>query len=444
MAEKIREGKVRCSFCQKTEDQVRKLIAGPDGAYICDECVGICSEIMEEEFGGYDQEDILGSEINLMKPEEIHAILDDYVIGQDEAKKALSVAVYNHYKRVTASRNLDVELQKSNILMLGPTGSGKTLLAQTLARLLNVPFAIADATTLTEAGYAVAAVVTQPDKPKGRGKTLLPTPVKEEAVMHDIPVYQPEKVRNNPEFLEILKEINPEIIVVAAYGQIIPKEILELPKFGCINIHASLLPKYRGAAPIQQAVIDGEKVSGVTIQQMGEGLDTGDMISKIVIPISPTETGGSLFGKLAQAGADLLIKTLPSIEQGTAEFEKQPEESPTPYAAMITKQMGLMDFRKSAEELERLVRGLNPWPSAYTFLNGKTLKVWKCKVSTEKTDAVPGTIFLADKEGIHTACGEGVLILTEVQLEGKKRMETEAFLRGYHIENGIVFTDHKE
>lgn len=151
MAEKIREGKIRCSFCRKMEDQVKKLIAGPDGAYICDECVGICAEIMEEEFGGYDQE--LGSEINLLKPEEIHAILDDYVIGQDEAKKVLSVAVYNHYKRVTASRNLDVELQKSNILMLGPTGSGKTLLAQTLARLLNVPFAIADATTLTEAGY---------------------------------------------------------------------------------------------------------------------------------------------------------------------------------------------------------------------------------------------------------------------------------------------------
>ena len=153
MAEKIREGKVRCSFCQKTEDQVRKLIAGPDGAYICDECVGICSEIMEEEFGGYDQEDILGSEINLMKPEEIHAILDDYVIGQDEAKKVLSVAVYNHYKRVLAGSNSDVELQKSNIIMLGPTGSGKTLLAQTLARQLNVPFAIADATALTEAGY---------------------------------------------------------------------------------------------------------------------------------------------------------------------------------------------------------------------------------------------------------------------------------------------------
>ena len=356
---------VHCSFCGKTEKQVHKLIAGPNGVYICDECIDLCDEILAEEFQDDFDTPEEETEINLLKPKEIKAFLDEYVVGQEDAKKALSVAVYNHYKRIMNGADMDVELQKSNILMVGPTGSGKTLLAQTLARILNVPFAIADATTLTEAGYAVAAVVTQPDKPKGRGKTLLPTPVKEEAVMHDIPVYQPEKVRNNPEFLEILKEINPEIIVVAAYGQIIPKEILELPKFGCINIHASLLPKYRGAAPIQQAVIDGEKVSGVTIQQMGEGLDTGDMISKIVIPISPTETGGSLFGKLAQAGADLLIKTLPSIEQGTAEFEKQPEESPTPYAAMITKQMGLMDFRKSAEELELLDRILS-----YVFLVG--------------------------------------------------------------------------
>ena len=305
-------------------------------------------------------------------------------------------------------------------------------------------FAVPPLRALTEAGYEVAAVVTQPDKPKGRGKTLLPTPVKEEALMHEIPVYQPKKVKNNPEFMDTLKEIAPDIIIVAAFGQLIPKEILELPKFGCINIHASLLPKYRGAAPIQQAVIDGEKESGVTIMQMAEGLDTGDMISKIVIPLSQEETGGSLFGKLAQAGAELLIKTLPSIEQGTAEYEKQPEESPTPYAAMITKQMGLMDFNRQACELERLVRGLNPWPSAYTFINGKTLKVWKCKVSMEETEAVPGTVFLTDKEGIHVACGQGVLILTEVQLEGKKRMEAEAFLRGYHIENGTVFTDHKE
>ena len=305
-------------------------------------------------------------------------------------------------------------------------------------------FAVPPLHALIEAGYEVAAVVTQPDKPKGRGKTLLPTPVKEEALMHEIPVYQPQRVRKNPEFLETLKEIDPDIIIVAAFGQIIPKEILELPKIGCINSHASLLPKYRGAAPIQQAVIDGEKESGVTIMQMGEGLDTGDMISKIIIPLAQDETGGSLFGKLAQAGAELLIKTLPSIEQGTAEREKQPEESPTPYAAMITKQMGLMNFSKPAEELERLVRGMNPWPSAYTFINGKTLKVWKCKVSGEQTDAIPGTVFLTDKEGIHVACEKGTLILTEVQLEGKKRMNTEAFLRGYHIEKGTCFTDHKE
>lgn len=305
-------------------------------------------------------------------------------------------------------------------------------------------FAVPPLHALIEAGYEVAAVVTQPDKPKGRGKTLLPTPVKEEALMHEIPVYQPQRVRNNKEFLETLKEIDPDIIIVAAFGQIIPKEVLELPKYGCINIHASLLPKYRGAAPIQQAVIDGEKESGVTIMQMGEGLDTGDMISKIIIPLAPEETGGSLFGKLAQAGAELLIKTLPSIEQGTAVREKQPEESPTPYAAMITKQMGLMDFSKPAEVLERLVRGMNPWPSAYTFINGKSLKVWKCRVTDEKTDAASGTIFLTDKEGIHAACGTGTLVLTEIQLEGKKRMEAEAFLRGYHIENGTCFTDHKE
>ena len=178
--------------------------------------------------------------------------------------------------------------------------------------------------------------------------------------------------------------------------------------------------------------------------QMGEGLDTGDMISQIVIPLDKEETGGSLFGKLAQAGAELLIKTLPSIEQGTAVAEKQPEESPTPYAAMITKQMGLLDFTKSAETLERLVRGMNPWPSAYTFVNGKTLKVWKSSVSQETSDAQPGTVILTDKAGIHVACKEGVLLLTEVQLEGKKRMDAETFLRGYHMEQGTVFIDHKE
>lgn len=301
-------------------------------------------------------------------------------------------------------------------------------------------FAVASLHALAEAGYEIAAVVTQPDKPKGRGKTLMPTPVKEEAQKYNLPVYQPAKVRD-PEFIQVLEQIMPDIIVVAAFGQIIPKVILDLPRFGCINIHASLLPKYRGAAPIQQAVIDGEKESGVTIQRMGTGIDTGDMISKVVVPLAQDETGGSLFDKLADAGAELLLKTLPSIFDGTAVYEKQPEESPTPYAAMITKKMGLLDFSRSAAELERLVRGMNPWPSAYTHINGKTLKVWKSEAAQTAPgsgETVPGTILKADKTGIHVACSDGILILKEVQLEGKKRMDTDAFLRGYRIEPGSV------
>lgn len=299
-------------------------------------------------------------------------------------------------------------------------------------------FAVPPLRALAENGYEIAAVITQPDKPKGRGKTLMPTPVKEEAIKHDIPVYQPVKVRD-PEFMQILEEIGPDLIVVAAFGQIIPKALLDLPKFGCINIHASLLPKYRGAAPIQQAVIDGEKESGVTIMRMGTGIDTGDMISKIVVPLAKEETGGSLFDKLALAGAELLIETIPSIINGTAVYEKQPEESPTPYAAMITKQMGCMDFEKSAIELERLVRGMNPWPSAYTCLNGKTLKVWRSEAAASgDKEAKPGTVLKTDRAGIHVACGAGILILKEVQLEGKKRMDTDAFLRGYRLEEGTV------
>ena len=308
-------------------------------------------------------------------------------------------------------------------------------------------FSVPALTALVEAGHDVIAVVTQPDKPKGRGKSMLPTPVKEEALKHGFPVYQPVKVRD-PEFLQVLEKLDPDIIVVAAFGQIIPKSILELPKYGCINIHASLLPKYRGAAPIQQAVIDGEKESGVTIMRMGTGLDTGDMISRIVVPIAKDETGGTLFDKLAEAGAKLLVETLPHIFDGTAVYEKQPEESPTPYAGMITKQMGLINFGKSAAELERLVRGLNPWPSAFTFWNGKTLKVWESFVvkseeaGTEKPE--PGTVVKTDKKGIYVACGEDVLVLSQVQLEGKKRMDADAFLRGCHIETGSRFTDKKE
>lgn len=304
-------------------------------------------------------------------------------------------------------------------------------------------FAVPPLAAMVENGLEVVGVVTQPDKPKGRGKTMMPTPVKEEAMKHNIPVYQPQKVRAQ-EFIDVLKEINPDIIVVAAFGQIIPKEILELPEFGCINIHASLLPKYRGAAPIQQAVIDGEKESGVTIMKMGTGLDTGDMISKMVVPITAEETGGSLFDKLAQVGADLLIQTLPAIFDGTAAYEAQPEESPTPYAGMITKEMGRLDFTKSAVELERLVRGMNPWPSAYTHLNGKTLKVWSSEIEEKTADEKPGTVLKTDKKGIYVACGKDVLVLKEIQLEGKKRMEADAFLRGYQLESGCVLGAEKE
>ena len=303
-------------------------------------------------------------------------------------------------------------------------------------------FSVGTLEALVEAGHEVVLAVTQPDKPKGRGKEMQFTPVKECALAHNIPVYQPKKIRE-PECIEELKKYQADVCVVVAFGQILPKEILEMTPYGCINVHASLLPKYRGAAPIQWAVINGEKVSGVTTMQMDEGLDTGDMLEKVEITLDKKETGGSLFDKLSAKGATLCVHTLAELEKGTITPQKQ-GESTTEYAKMLNKKSGEIDWTKTAVEIERLIRGLNPWPSAYTFLNGKTLKVWKCKVSTEKTDAVPGTIFLADKEGIHTACGEGVLILTEIQLEGKKRMETEAFLRGYHIENGIVFTDHKE
>ena len=308
-------------------------------------------------------------------------------------------------------------------------------------------FAVWTLKAIIEAGHDVAAVVTQPDKPRGRSKSLVFSPVKEEAVAHGITVLQPERARDEA-FVEELRTYNADVIVVVAFGQLLPASIINMPRYGCINVHASLLPKYRGASPIQWAVIDGCEYSGVTTMKMDEGLDTGDMISKIVVPIAKDETGGTLFDKLAEAGAKLLVETLPHIFDGTAVYEKQPEESPTPYAGMITKQMGLINFGKSAEELERLVRGLNPWPSAFTFWNGKTLKVWESfVVKSEETGAEksePGTVVKTDKKGIYVACGEDVLVLSQVQLEGKKRMDADAFLRGCHIETGSRFTDKKE
>lgn len=299
-------------------------------------------------------------------------------------------------------------------------------------------FSVGTLKALAEAGHEIVGVFTQPDKPKGRGKAMQPTAVKEAALELNLPVYQPRRIRE-PENYEILKELNPEVIVVVAFGQIIPKSILNLAPYGCINVHASLLPKYRGAAPVQWAVIDGEKESGVTIMRMNEGLDTGDMISKVIVPIEKEETGGSLFDKLSEAGAKLLVETLPSLADKTAVFEKQPEESPTPYAAMIQKNLGNMDWNKSAVELERLIRGLNPWPSAYTKLSGKTLKIWSADVFSNRDMAArPGTILQANAKGFLVQTGKGVLSIKELQLEGKKRMDSQAFLRGYSVATGTV------
>ena len=234
--------------------------------------------------------------------------------------------------------------------------------------------------------------------------------------------------------------------MVVAFGQIIPKEILELAPYGCINVHASLLPKYRGAAPIQWAVIDGEKESGVTTMKMDEGLDTGDMILKAVVPLEEKETGGSLFDKLSKTGAELLIRTLNCLENGTARFEKQPQESPTAYAAMLTKQMGNIDWTKEAKQIECLIRGLNPWPSAYTIYHGKTVKIWAADVETDAEGGTaegsamsfPGTIVEVTKKTLKVQTGKGILSIKELQLEGKKRMEIDAFLRGFSMDVGEV------
>ena len=297
-------------------------------------------------------------------------------------------------------------------------------------------FSVGALKALAENGYEIAGVVTQPDKPRGRGKASAMTPVKEAALELGLTVYQPSRVREQS-FMDTVRALNPDVIVVSAFGQIIPKALLELPRYGCVNIHASLLPKYRGAAPIQWAVMDGEPVSGVTIMQMDEGLDTGDMLAKTEVPLEPDETGGSLFDKLSRAGAELLIRTLPALEQGTLTPEKQPLESPTAYARMIRKEDGRIDWNLEAEAIERRIRGLNPWPSAYTELTGKILKIWRAEVLPKESGQTPGTVTEAGKGGFCVQTGKGVLRLLEVQLEGKKRMDAQAFLRGFHAVPGM-------
>lgn len=297
-------------------------------------------------------------------------------------------------------------------------------------------FSVGTLEALAAAGHDICLAVTQPDKPKGRGKEMQYTPVKGAAIRLGIPVYQPKKVRD-PECVEELRKYNADVMVVVAFGQILPKEILDMTRWGCINVHASLLPKYRGAAPIQWAIIEGEKVTGVTTMQMDEGLDTGDMIMKTEVPITEDETGESLHDKLAEAGAKLCVETLKAVEDGTAVFEKQ-GESPTAYAKMLDKKLGNIDWTQSAARIGRLVRGMNSWPSAYTYWNGKVLKIWKAKAVPGVPGQEPGTVTAVGKNDFTVQTGDGGLQVFELQIPGKKRMETGAFLRGYTLETGTV------
>ena len=297
--------------------------------------------------------------------------------------------------------------------------------------------------------HEVVAVITQPDKPQGRNRKLVPTPVKVKAQAYDIPVYQPVKIREE-ESVQMIRDYNPDVIVVAAYGQILPESILNIPKYGCINIHASLLPKYRGAAPIERAIIDGEVVTGVTTMYMAKGLDTGDMIEKAEVPITGEDTGASLHDKLAEAGAALILTTLAKLEAGTVTRTKQ-DDAQSCYAAMLTKELGRMDFTRPAVELERLIRGLNPWPCAYTTIDGKNVKLYKAEVINldaqmrqtlqEKSEQIlafaPGEIVEVTKKYFVIACGEGALRVRNLQPEGKKAMDTSAYLNGNPLIPGM-------
>ena len=309
---------------------------------------------------------------------------------------------------------------------------------------------------IIEAGHEVLLVVTQPDKPKGRSGELQFSEVKECAVEHGLKVFQPVRIKL-PENVAELKKYDADIYVVAAFGQILSQEILDIPKYGCVNIHASLLPKYRGAAPIQQSIIDGEKETGVTIMQMAAGMDTGDILIQKTIPIDENETGGGLFDKLSALGAELIVEALPMIERGKLTPVPQ-DESKATKCGKLSKDMGKIDFDKSAEDIRNLVRGLNPWPSAFTSLDGKMLKIWNVKVVAENeivADAgaegnvgfnvdgnvdVPtaekGTIVTISKDSFTVKCGEGFLKVLELQLEGKKRMAVKDFLLGYKLKAG--------
>ena len=293
-------------------------------------------------------------------------------------------------------------------------------------------FAVPSLNALLERGHEILAVYTQPDKPKGRGHKLLPPPVKETAMAHNIEVRQPTTFKNNEDEIAYLKALAPELIVVAAYGKILPPRVLNIPLRGCINVHGSLLPKYRGAAPIQWAVIAGDEKAGVTTMQMAEGLDTGDMLLTYETKVGERETAGELFDRLAQSGAELLTQTLVKLDEITP---RPQDDAQSCYAHMLDKQMAVIDWSKSAHEIDCLIRGLNPWPIALTTLSGERLKVFAAEKAAGNGE--PGTVLEADpKKGLTVACGEGALKLIEIQLVGGKRMKATDFLRGHVIEVG--------
>ena len=300
-------------------------------------------------------------------------------------------------------------------------------------------FAVPTLQKMIDMGIEITAVVTQPDKAKGRGKKVIYSPVKECALAHDLPVYQPVRIRKEPEFIQTLRDMQPDVIVVVAFGQILPKEILDIPRLGCVNVHASLLPKFRGAAPIQWSIIDGEEVTGVTTMLMDVGLDTGDMLLKTEIPVDPKETGGSLHDKLAAVGGELLEKTLIGLEAGTIVPEKQDDSQAGEYARMLDKELGHIDFNQPAVVIERLIRGLNPWPSAYTYIDGKTLKIWEAEVLDRNYGCEYGEVAEVTRNCLIIQTGIGALSVKSVQLQGTKRMDIAAFLNGYTIEKGTRF-----
>lgn len=292
-------------------------------------------------------------------------------------------------------------------------------------------FAVPSLQALIDAGHDVCAVYTQPDKPQGRKQILTAPPVKTLALAHDIPVFQPNTLKNEDEQAR-LRELAPEVIIVVAYGKLLPKAVLDIPPHGCINVHGSLLPRWRGAAPIQWAVIAGDEMAGVTTMQMAEGLDTGDMLLTYETKVGEKETAGELFDRLAQSGAELLTQTLVKLDEITP---RPQDDAQSCYAHMLDKQMAVIDWSKSAHEIDCLIRGLNPWPVALTTLSGERLKVFAAEKAAGNGE--PGTVLEADpKKGLTVACGEGALGLTEIQLVGGKRMKATDFLRGHAIEVG--------